>query len=283
MIKFEEEDVNRFVEGKDYVGLVRAYLNAIDSGNMLPLPKGLSFDECKENWDHILSKYQPGIAAEFIDELADYWSTLISRQGGVVTEYFAKEMINIIDNKPKSATSRMDNLPEGFVYGQHDPKEETKYVEKPPSTISKTYDATVKAREKPELSRKQNRSKIIESIKNGDVKLFCLYYLSQIRYGSKVELPLSTLPGLICKRWEAILMEHFSVKPAKVFINELTTLWVELVNKKGLPASPIQIQELLIFYSSTVELDNNDGIDPVPIQENRGLFGKISDLIKRLF
>ena len=78
-------------------------------------------------------------------------------------------------------------------------------------------------------------------------------------------------------------MEHFSVKPAKVFINELTTLWVELVNKKGLPASPIQIQELLIFYSSTVELDNNDGIDPVPIQENRGLFGKISDLIKRLF
>lgn len=294
------DDLSGYVQENDIKGFLLCYMQLVDEGLNLSVPTSLELPQVKEGWEQILPEITGGFSDEFVEQLSQFWLTTVTKQGAKVTPTFAKEIIAILENKPKPAAAsappkqappaapKAGIQPAGPKPAQGE-AEPVSHVPAPgpaldtvASHISSTYYSYQSAKESPLLPKDQLNEAIKQALAHEQADDFLIHYLSLSRHKEKVTVPLSSVLETIMAKWEEILMSVYSVRPSLAFLKALSAKWFYAVQFKGLPMHPEALQDLLFFLVS------NQSKNPKPELENiaakaevkQGFLKKITGIFK---
>ena len=256
------DDLSSYTMANDTKGFLLCYMQLVDSGMNLMVPTSLELDKAKEGWSEILPNVTGGYTDEFVDNLSQYWLSIIKKQGAKVTDTFAKEIIAIIENKPKPAAAQSKPVPAAAPQQQTASPAVSESAETPSSAIpesrhapldsvashiSTSYYSYQSAVESDVLPKKDLNAQIKIALEKEQVEDFLIHHLSWARYNEKVKVPLSSVITIISQKWEEILMEVYESRPNKNFLKAVSAKWFYLVNQKGLPTTIEKMQEILYY------------------------------------
>lgn len=287
------DDLSSYTMANDTKGFLLCYMQLVDSGMNLMVPTSLELDKAKDGWSEILPNVTGGYTDEFVDNLSQYWLSIIKKQGAKVTDTFAKEIIAIIENKPKPAAAQSKPVPAAAPQQQTASPAVSESAETPSSTIpesrhapldsvashiSTSYYSYQSAVETSVLPKDQLNAKIKDALEKEKTEDFLVYYLSFARYQEKVKVPMTSVISNIMPKWEEILMEVFETRPNTPFLKALSAKWFYLVNQKGLPTTIEKMQDILYFLmANRQESPESTNSTQVPAKTG-GLISKLKSL-----
>lgn len=260
------DDLSNYVQNNDVKGFLLTYLQLLDEGAALSVPTSLEDAKAREGWEEIVPSVTGGYTDEFIAELTKLWLGTVNKQGGTITKTFAKELIAILENKPKPASEPVEK--KVITTPAHHPPaaggkptaaqsaepvaEETTQGQKVSydedtisSKISENYYSLEEAKETKLISKVELQNNIKLALNQKKHEIFLINYLSLIRHNEQIKVPVTSVLETIKSQWEHILMDQLDYQPETDFLKELAAKWFYLVNLKGLPNNKEKLEDFL--------------------------------------
>ena len=261
------DDLSNYVQNNDVKGFLLTYLQLLDEGAALSVPTSLEDAKAREGWEEIVPSVTGGYTDEFISELTKLWLGTVNKQGGTITKTFAKELIAILENKPKPAPEPVEKkaiatpahhpLAAGGKQTAAQPSSEPAAAETTQaqkvsydedtisSKISENYYSLEEAKETKLISKAELQNNIKLALNQKKHEVFLINYLSLIRHNEQIKVPVTSVLETIKSQWEHILMDQLDYQPETDFLKELAAKWFYLVNLKGLPNNKEKLEDFL--------------------------------------
>lgn len=217
------------IQSCNYIDFLKQYLQYISDGYNLAIPKSLKKELVIQKWKEILDELTLQYTDEFILKLTIFWLNLVN-QNPVVSDNFITTLIDNIDNKNVKSQLKHKGHNDTVI-----------------SSISDNYQIEKKVHDNIPKNSKQIHTGLHNAIKSNKPMDFLIFYLSLIRFQEKIPLPLSTVKNNILTKWTQIIFTQLKLSPTDGFLNELSDIWFQLMNKYGIPVS---IQDGLKLYHS---------------------------------
>ena len=232
-------DLPLFVQKKDVKGFVAAYLECIQKGFRLSLPKQSNPDDLEDEWAIILQKVVNRYDESFLVKLSQFWKQLLQNN----SENLTIERIGIILQKLGKAPEITPKKPLGLppqIHSNSPPMDQGSRV-----SISGDYHALVLAM-KYVASTMQSRNKYLQmALKERTPIPFIIAYLGAAYLETIPPVPRRTVLSVVRSEWEAILLEQYNYIPEEPFIKSLSSEWATLLTLKGIPTKLEHYKTLL--------------------------------------
>ncbi len=227
-------ELNLYVSRKDVIGFLRVYMRLVNEGRPLQLPSTQDLARAKSGWMACLQEVVESFSAEFVDKVAVYWLKLAQRHGNVTSPDFARDILTILHNQAWVPPKRPEAKTPKFDSDAVAPKISQRYYEH--------------AQE--EVTEARIQKMVKKSISDNDADGFLIAYLSFIKINMAPQVPMSTVLDVISNKWEEIIAREFGVSVSSVFLLTLASRWYYIVNLKGLPMTPPQLQAIAGYFET---------------------------------
>ncbi|MFA5880037.1 MAG: hypothetical protein WC860_07675 [Candidatus Margulisiibacteriota bacterium] len=256
------DDLSTYIQNNDTKGFLLCYLQILDEGAALSVPTSLEEQKTNDGWLEILSNVTGGYTDEFVSELTKLWLSIVTKQGGTITKTFAKELIAIIQNKPKPAPEPENAkiTTKAMPLKPISPNNAAPTTATPPETPEVNYDNdTITSKisdnyyslEEAKETKLSSKDEIAKNIKLAIIhkkpNLFLINYLSNVRHNEAIKVPITSILESIRSQWEDILKDKFDYQPETDFLKEIAAKWFYLVNLKGLPNNKEKLENFLYY------------------------------------
>lgn len=265
------------ISRNDPVHFLTAYLTLILNGCSLTLPQSIEPESALNQWKNVLPSQCNHATNDFIKALTALWVDVVTQQGANIHDNFIKECLEImlrrsnVENRPLHP---VEDNPGAALTGMDE-----KLQQVTPS-ISSFYEKDKAARKEKWPSKEVCIQKVNTAIKNKQGYHFLLYYLVYSTYQEKPQIPQSSVYELAIKKWTLIFERRLQKKVSTDFINQVSSLWINLVLKKGIPNKKEVLKEMVIHLKAT-KSDNKKAIETAPqkpLQKKK--LGFVNTLIK---
>lgn|GEM_PF-6519387 len=221
------------IDQGDPYRFLRVYFQLIEQGQALSIPSSRDFKAAREAWSDIVLTISEGSYDEFLDQLTRYWVEVLKKQGGVITEQFAKDILAIIDQRVRPGAIETPPLTDKVQVSTAAPVApllSTDYQQLK-AFLPNTKDEAVAA--------------LKEALNKNKPEVFLRLYVAMCTYYEGFALPLSSSHGVIASKWDDIMAKQFAWVLPESFNKALTQLWFEVVSKNGLPSSNPTLMQIL--------------------------------------
>ena len=291
------------VQKGDHIGFLSSYMQLVIAGKELVVPTSLERNIIRGSWERILIGVDGGDDPSFLDKLTLLWVNVMQRQGGNITETFAREVLAILENdsqyltkvkeeaqkksgKTSNTRATSNKKPEyrpvmKSIQPEPVSEKERSYRRSPKletvqSDISKTYydDANIDALP---LKETDALAKVMkETISKGVVDNFLIAYLSTQVQSPRSKIPMTSVLDIGFHKWKELLLKSLNSIPDEGFVRALSERWYYLINHFGLPTDRKKIKHLIAYLQN-----NSNNTDSNKVEQKKkkdGLWGTISDI-----
>jgi hypothetical protein len=231
------------VSRNDVEGFLRSYILLLLQGTTLSLPTSRLKETLLIQWKDCIPKSAQFYTDDFIEKLSNLWLEILTEQGDSSSDRLLEELLTILNNKIKKTVKKAAIDP---------------LLNEVSLKVSDDYYNDKKARESALLPIDELVFNVRTSIKKEQTELFLIAYLGIVIQNNAYKVPRISIPEKIQFQWRRILNEQLKLKYTQNFLEQLSSKWFYLLNKKGIPASQHHLKEILYFVKANAKEESEE-------------------------
>ena len=230
----------KLVQEKNVKGFIAVYMQCIQSGFRLKVPRKKDIDELEDEWASILQKVVTRYDESFLVQLSALWLRILKNYQGQINDAAITAIIKKFDQYTKNSKESTPKRPPQIKASPSvRPPDENK------ASISQDYQILDVAMKSMVKDNQKRLSKAMSSLQEKSPIPFLIIYLSDAYFGSIPTVPRRTVMQVVRDEWESILLDRFNKVPNDSFMKQLVIEWTALLNLNGIPSDMESYQKLL--------------------------------------